>query len=39
MEQHVTGVLHNSRRHRADILLNTGRPLRLGGLINGKKLT
>jgi hypothetical protein len=39
MEQHVTGVLHHSRRHRADILLNTGRALRLGGLINGKKRT
>lgn len=39
MEQYVAGVLHESRSHRADILLNTGRALRLGGLINGKKLT
>src|SRR6266851_1448136 len=39
MEQDVAGVLHESRSHRADSVLNTGRALRLGGLINGKKRT
>jgi hypothetical protein len=39
MEKHVTGVLHKSRSHRTDILLNTGRALRLGSLIDGQKLT
>jgi hypothetical protein len=32
MEKQVAGVLHNSRSHRTDILLNTGRALRFGSL-------
>jgi hypothetical protein len=39
MEQDVAGILHESRGYRTDILLNTGRALRLGGLIDGKKRT
>jgi hypothetical protein len=39
MEQDVAGVLHETRSHRADIVLNAGRALRLGGLINGKQRT
>jgi hypothetical protein len=39
MEKRVAGVLHDARRHGADILLDTGRALRLGGLVNGKKVS
>jgi hypothetical protein len=38
MEKQVTGVLHNSWSYRTGILLNTGRALRLGNLIDGQKL-
>src|SRR4051812_31884807 len=37
-EQYIAGVLHDSRSHRAEILLNTVRALRLGGLIKRKWL-
>jgi hypothetical protein len=39
MEKRVAGVLHDARRHGADILLDTGRALRLGGLVNGKNVS
>jgi len=39
MEKHFAGVLHNARSYRTDILLNTSRTLRLGSLIQRKKLT
>jgi hypothetical protein len=39
MKKHVTGVLHKSRSQRTDILLNPGRALLFGSLINGQKLT
>jgi hypothetical protein len=39
MKKQVTGVLHKSRSHRADILFNPGRALRLGRFINGQELT
>src|SRR5262245_22318334 len=39
MEKRVAGVLHDARRHGADILLDMGRALRLGGLVNGKKVS
>jgi hypothetical protein len=38
MEKKVAGVLHNSRSHRTDIVLNTGSALRFGSLIDGQKL-
>ena len=38
MEKKVAGVLHNSRSHRTDILLNTGSALRFGSVIDGQKL-
>src|SRR5262249_14237086 len=37
MEKHVARVLHDSRSHRAGILLNTGRASRLSSLVEGKK--
>jgi len=33
------GVLRDARRHRADILLGPDSALRLGGLVDGKKVS
>src|SRR5207249_4823477 len=37
-EQHVGGVLHDLRRHRAELLPDARGALRLGGLVEGKEL-
>ena len=37
-EEHVGGVLHDARRHRAELLSDARGALCLGGLVEGKKL-